>query len=78
MMYNYENSLERKRKIFRVSLKESLKNQITKEELEKMVWAMQINDICKKYSVYRRILIDLCDEWNIKRPPSHYWHRKKR
>lgn len=78
MMYNYENSLERKRKIFRVSLKESLKNQITKEELEKMVWTMQINDICKKYSVYRRILIDLCDEWNIKRPPSHYWHRKKR
>ncbi len=76
MMYNYKNSLERKRKIFRVPLKESLKSRITKEKLEKLVWKMQLKEICEKYRVYRRILVDLCNEWEIKRPPPHYWHRK--
>ncbi len=76
MMDNYKFSLERKRKIFRVPLKETLKNQITKEELEKLVWMKQIKEICEKYGIYRRILVDLCDEWEIKRPPSHYWHRQ--
>jgi hypothetical protein len=77
MLYNYENSLKRKRKFFRVSQKESFKRQITKEELEKVVSEMQLKEICKKYGIYRRIIVELCDEWGINRPPSHYWHQKK-
>jgi len=77
MMNNYKNSLERKRKIFRVSKKATLMGQIKKEELEKLVWKMQIKDICEKYGIYRPILVEICNEWEIKRPPSHYWHQKK-
>ena len=78
MMDNYNYSLGRKRRTFRVSLRETFEESITKKELQEMIWSVPMKEICQKYGVYRRIVVNLCDKWNIERPPSHYWHKKKK
>ncbi|MFX1374461.1 MAG: hypothetical protein ACFFA0_01495 [Promethearchaeota archaeon] len=74
MMDNYSNSLGRKRKIFRVPLRQKFEGLITRDELQKIIWSKPIKEISKEYGVYPKLVIELCDKWNIKRPPSHYWH----
>lgn len=76
LLDNYNNSLERKRKKFRIPSKKIFEDSITKDKLQNLVWTVPIKEICKKFGVYHRVVVELCEKWNIDRPPSHYWHNK--
>jgi hypothetical protein len=78
MMSNYENSLERKRKTFRIPIKDILRETFTKKELEQLIWTLPLKEIAKRYNAYPKILNELCDEWGIKKPHPHYWQHFKR
>ena len=78
MMLNYKDSLQRKRRFFRISLRSKFESSITKKELLEMIWTVPIKEICKKYGIYRRIVVELCEKWNITRPHSHYWRNFSR
>ncbi|TFG21631.1 MAG: hypothetical protein EU529_12940 [Promethearchaeota archaeon] len=75
MMTNYRNSLERKRRFFRVPIKEKLKELISREKLRELVWKLTLKEIAERYNAYPRAISELCIEWGIKRPPTHYWHQ---
>lgn len=77
MMANYKNSLERKRKTFRIPIKDILRETITKKELEQLIWRLPLKEIAKRYNAYPRIINELCDEWGIKKPHPHYWRQFK-
>ena len=79
MMYNYKDSLPRKRKIFemrRYKVKHKFKTLISKEKLRKLVWEMPITEIAEKYRVWHHDITDLCEEWEIERPPQGYWNQR--
>jgi hypothetical protein len=77
MMTNYKNSLERKRRTFRIPIKEILKETISKKELEQLIWKLPLKEIAERYNAYPRIINELCDEWGIKKPHPHYWRHFK-
>jgi hypothetical protein len=47
IMDNYKNSLERKRRLFRVPLRQVFEESITKDELQDMIWTKPIKEISK-------------------------------
>jgi hypothetical protein len=77
MLANYDNSLERKRKIFRTPKKENLKLVISKRKLDKLIWQLPLKEIARQYNSYPRIIKELSFDWGIKKPDPHYWHRMK-
>jgi hypothetical protein len=79
-MSNYVLSLERKRKKFelrRHSVNENFEKKMTKENLQKLIWAMPIVKIAKNYKVHHRNITEYCKKWGISIPPLGYWNRKK-
>jgi len=91
MMDNYTDSLPRKRKHFcsneerieKSRVGSSTKNdghrkfEITKEELEQLVWEMPSTQIAKKFGVCDRVIKSRCDRLGITKPPRGYWAKVK-
>ena len=88
MMDNYEHSLPRKRKYFcteeerieRIKYKawhggHQKKFNITKEELEKLVWEITSEEIAKKYNISGRLVTKRCRELCIEKPPRGHWQK---
>jgi hypothetical protein len=89
MMDNYQDSLPRKRKHFcteeerieKIKINAwnptKIKFNITKEELEKLVWEMPSQRIAEKYGVSGRLITKRCSQWGISKPPRGYWAKKR-
>jgi len=86
MMDNYEHSLPRKRRYFctkeekaRRSREASKHNtgkkkfEITKEELEKLVWEIPTSKIAKQFGVSDTAIAKRCKKLGIKKPSRGYW-----
>lgn len=50
---------------------------ISKEELEKLVWEMPTTDIAKQLGVSDKAVEKRCKLWGIEKPPRGYWQRKR-
>lgn len=89
MMNNYGNSLSRKRKKFcskeeriekirnkcsRIDLKGKLSN-VSKEELENLVWTIPTVEIAKLYAVSDTAIAKRCKKFGILKPPRGYWSK---
>jgi hypothetical protein len=86
MLYNYDKSLSRKRKVFtsneqRISnIRKNAwkggsqrKSMINKIELEELIWKMPKIKIAKLYGVSDTTICKYCRKWKIKVPPRGYW-----
>jgi hypothetical protein len=75
MLDNYPNSLERKRKYFRIPSRVHFEDSINEKLLSELVWKYPIKKISEMYHTYPKIVREICDNWEIKRPTTHYWHK---
>jgi hypothetical protein len=86
MMDNYKNSLPRKRKYFYTNeerirkIRESPKSigqkkrfDISKKELEKLVWDIPTVKIAEKFNVSDKAIAKRCKKYRIEKPPRGYW-----
>lgn len=90
MLDNYKKSLPRKRIKFcteeeRLERVKSacIKNQsgklsnLTKKDLEKLVWKIPFIELGKLYGCSGRSVSKKCDKFGIQKPPPGYWKRKR-
>ena len=75
MLDNYNHSLQRKRKYFRIPSRIHFEDSIKKKILSELVWRYSIKKISEMYHTYPKIVRETCDKWEIKRPTTHYWHK---
>ena len=75
MLDNYPNSLQRKRKYFRIPSRAHFQDSINEKILSELVWKITIRNISKNFHTYSKIVRETCDKWEIKRPEPHYWHK---
>lgn len=52
-------------------------NQITKDELQKLVWEMPSTHIAKKFNVADTLINRWCKRYGISKPPRGYWTKVK-
>lgn len=89
MMDNYTNSLPRKRRKFLTKdeksekASDSSKNntgkkkfEITKEELEKLVWEIPTTKIAKIFGVSGKAIEKRCKKFGIQKPSWGYWQKQ--
>lgn len=93
MMDNFENSLPRKRKVFKTKEEKVMilakyankrkKFRFTKEQLEELVWKMPLKDIAINHknlyevSISTALVSQYCKKWNINKPNRGYWKPRR-
>lgn len=55
----------------------NLKFNISKEDLEKLVWEKPTSDIAKEFNVSDKAIEKRCKKYNIQKPPRGYWQKIK-
>ncbi len=68
MMRNYQYSMKRKRRKFREDSFEILKEKVSKDEIQDLIYKYPKYKIEQKLNVNYRVLQRLIEEWNIKEP----------
>jgi hypothetical protein len=89
-MRNYPYSMARKRKIFETAEEKSermrqacinrAKLKITDdflENLKKMVWEIPLYKIAEKYNIAASRISEICQQYQIDKPPIGYWRKKQ-
>ena len=51
--------------------------EVTKEELDKLVWLMPTTEIAEKFQVSDKAVEKRCKLLGVEKPPRGYWQRKR-
>lgn len=50
---------------------------VTRQDLYDQIWSMPVSRACRLYGLSDVSLANICDDWEIPRPPRGYWSKKR-